>query len=194
MKLLPLAGGLALAAALVTVTVRPTEAEPLAAQPTTASAPVDLTVDGGHSSVVFRIKHNGAAYFYGRFNEVSGAIVYDAGDASKCSVEIDIDAQSVDTNSEKRDQHVLSPDFLDAKQFPRLSREEGDHDRDREDRRRRGPRRQGLRLPHAVRGRPHRVRHGQHGRPARQGDRRDGRSRVQGRLSPPPRRQPPWTP
>ena len=37
MKLLPLAGGLALAATLVTVTVRPTEAEPLAPQPPVAS-------------------------------------------------------------------------------------------------------------------------------------------------------------
>lgn len=121
MKLLPLAGGLALAAALVTITVRPTEAEPLVAPAAAASAPVDLQVDGGHSSVVFRIKHNEAAYFYGRFNDISGAITYDAADASKCKVQIDIDAASVDTNSEKRDQHVLSPDFLDAKQFPRLS-------------------------------------------------------------------------
>jgi len=121
MKFMPLAGGLALAAAFVTLTVRPTEAEPLAAQPAPASAPADLKIDGGHSSVVFRIKHNGAAYFYGRFNEVTGTIVYDDGDASKCSVEIDINAESVDTNSSKRDQHVLSPDFLDAKQFPRLA-------------------------------------------------------------------------
>jgi polyisoprenoid-binding protein YceI len=70
--------------------------------------------------VLFKVKHNGASYFYGRFNEVEGTVTYDADDVSKSSVEIKIKADSVDSNSKKRDQHLLSPDFLDAKQFPEM--------------------------------------------------------------------------
>lgn len=117
----PLTGGLLAATLLLTaLATAPLDATPAPTAPARASAPLELSVDGGHSSCVFRIKHMGAAYFYGRFNQMEGSIVYDAEDASKCSVELTIDAESVDTNSDKRDQHVLSPDFLDAKQFPRL--------------------------------------------------------------------------
>ncbi|MFT7486339.1 MAG: polyisoprenoid-binding protein YceI, partial [Candidatus Paceibacteria bacterium] len=40
---------------------------------------------------------------------------------SKSSVEITIKTGSVDSNSKKRDEHLLSPDFLDAKQFPEMT-------------------------------------------------------------------------
>jgi polyisoprenoid-binding protein YceI len=115
------AGLLATTLSLALVSAPRLDADPAAAPALTSAGPVELAVDGGHSSCVFRIQHMGAAYFYGRFNRLEGSIVYDADEASKCSVELTIDAGSVDTNSDKRDQHVLSPDFLDAKQFPRMA-------------------------------------------------------------------------
>ena len=122
MMLRSLACGLVAAPLLVAALSSPRlDADPAPAPASAGAGPVELAIDGGHSSCVFRIKHMGAAYFYGRFNRMEGSIVYDAEDASKCSVEITIDAGSVDTNSGKRDEHVLSPDFLDAKQFPRLA-------------------------------------------------------------------------
>ena len=121
MRLLPVAGALALATALLAPLAPSTDAAAPLAPEAVPAAPLELTVDGGHSSVVFRIQHMGAAWFYGRFNEVSGEIVYDEATPAKSSVSITIPAMSVDTNSEKRDQHVTSPDFLDAKQFPELS-------------------------------------------------------------------------
>lgn len=98
------------------------EASPAAPAETTSvvAEAKELKVDGGHSSVLFRIQHLNAAYFYGRFNEVSGNIVYDEANPSKSSVEIEVKAGSVDSNSANRDKHILSPDFLDAKQFPTL--------------------------------------------------------------------------
>jgi polyisoprenoid-binding protein YceI len=88
----------------------------------TPTAPVvgAFTVDGGHSSVLFKIKHKDTAYAYGRFNQVSGTINYDSANPAKSSVTVTIPTQSVDTNSKKRDEHLLGPDFLDAKQFPEL--------------------------------------------------------------------------
>jgi polyisoprenoid-binding protein YceI len=44
------------------------------------ASPVNYTIDGSHSSVIFRIKHNNAAYFYGRFGQISGAFTLDDAD------------------------------------------------------------------------------------------------------------------
>jgi polyisoprenoid-binding protein YceI len=120
MKLLSIAGALALATALV-VPAFNASAAPKAAAPTPALAALKLAVDGTHSSMVFRIRHMNTSEFYGRFNRIGGDVVFDEAEPSKCSVKVTIAAESVDTNDEKRDQHVKSPDFLDAKQFPELS-------------------------------------------------------------------------
>ena len=77
-------------------------------------------IDPVHSSVIFSIKHLGVTGFYGRFNDVSGTVVFDKADPSKSSVEVTVPVESVDTNNEKRDQHLKSPDFFNAKQFPMI--------------------------------------------------------------------------
>ena len=78
-------------------------------------------IDGGHSSVVFSVQHNGIADFYGRFNHVSGTITYDAGNPSASAFDITIDANSIDTNGEKRDKHLRGSDFFSSKQFPDIT-------------------------------------------------------------------------
>ena len=78
-------------------------------------------VDTAHSMILFRAKHNGVSYNYGRFNEFTGKIVMGATDPSGRSdstVEFEVKAASVDTGNEKRDQHLRSSDFFSAKQFP----------------------------------------------------------------------------
>src|SRR5262245_12001892 len=61
-----------------------------------APAAASLAVDGGHSSLVFRVKHFETAYFYGRFNKISGDVLLEEKNGS---VTIEIDADSIDTNS-----------------------------------------------------------------------------------------------
>jgi polyisoprenoid-binding protein YceI len=78
-------------------------------------------IDPVHSSVIFSAKHNGISDFYGAFKEVSGTVTFDSADPSKSSVELTIPVESVDTRNEKRDQHLKSPDFFNAKQFPALT-------------------------------------------------------------------------
>lgn len=75
-------------------------------------------IDTVHSAVLFRAKHLGVSYNYGRFNEFSGSITMDETDISKSSIELEVKAASVDTANNKRDQHLRSPDFFNAKQFP----------------------------------------------------------------------------
>ncbi len=74
-------------------------------------------IDTAHSMIIFRAKHNGITYNYGRFNEFTGEITMDA-DVSNSTVEFEVKAASVDTGNEKRDQHLRSSDFFSAKQFP----------------------------------------------------------------------------
>jgi len=97
-----------------------------AASPPAPAAPVaaeakTFQVDPVHSSILFKIKHMEVAWFYGRFNDFSGEIVYDEADPAKSSVKLEVKADSVDTKNDKRDQHVMSPDFFDVKQFPKMS-------------------------------------------------------------------------
>ncbi len=83
-------------------------------QETTAN----FEIDAVHSSVLFRAKHMGVTYNYGRFNDFSGKINMHDTDASKSTVEFQVKAESVDTGNAKRDQHLRSADFFNAKQFP----------------------------------------------------------------------------
>ena len=78
-------------------------------------------VDGGHSSAVFKIQHFGAGNFYGIFDTIEGTIEYDAGNPGASSIEISIAADSVQSRIGRRDDHIKSPDFLDAKQFPKIT-------------------------------------------------------------------------
>ena len=80
-----------------------------------------LRVDPVHSSIVFGIKHMGVSDFYGNFKQVSGTVNFDAADPSKSSVELTVPVESVDTRNEKRDQHLKSPDFFNAAQFPTIT-------------------------------------------------------------------------
>ena len=78
-------------------------------------------IDPVHSSVLFKIRHLNVADFYGRFNEVTGTVSFDKEDAAKSSVSLEVKIDSVDTHNAKRDQHLKSPDFFNAKQFPVMS-------------------------------------------------------------------------
>lgn len=86
-----------------------------------ASGADTYKVDPVHSSLVFSTKHFGVTDFYGHFNEVTGTVTFDAADPSKSSVELTVPVESIDTHNEKRNQHLKSPDFFNAKQFPALT-------------------------------------------------------------------------
>ena len=86
--------------------------------PTAAQGADTYKVDAGHTGVVFHVTHMNVANFYGRFNETEGKITYDANNLPGSSIEFQIKAESVDTNSAKRDKHLKGPDFFNVKQFP----------------------------------------------------------------------------
>ena len=77
-------------------------------------------VDPAHSSVTFRVRHLFSSVT-GRFASFAGKIVYDEQQATKSSVEGEIDATSIDTNVKKRDDHLRSADFFDVAQYPKIT-------------------------------------------------------------------------
>ncbi len=76
------------------------------------------SVDPVHSTVIFRIKHFGVSYFYGRFNSPTGHFAFDPEKPAESSFEITVKTANVDTHSPRRDGHLKSGDFFNAKQFP----------------------------------------------------------------------------
>ena len=75
-------------------------------------------LDPGHTSIIFRVKHLGIAYVYGRINGPTGSFVFDESSPSKCAIEIQAETKNIDTAVEKRDNHLRSPDFFNSGEYP----------------------------------------------------------------------------
>jgi polyisoprenoid-binding protein YceI len=80
----------------------------------------EYTLDPNHTFPNFTINHLGFSTMHGRFNKTEGKMVYDPANQTG-SVEIVIDASSIDTGHAKRDEHLQSPDFLNAVEFPEIT-------------------------------------------------------------------------
>ncbi len=78
-------------------------------------------VDPVHSSMIFRVKHLGITNIYGRFNNLSGTLKIDDETPENSSVEMFVKTNDVDTFNARRDEHLRSADFFDAKQFSVIS-------------------------------------------------------------------------
>lgn len=81
----------------------------------------EYSIDPDHTSVVFKVKHMDIAYIYGMFNNKEGTVQYDPKAPEKTSIDLTVDATSVFTGVKKRDNHLRSPDFLNAKQHPEIT-------------------------------------------------------------------------
>jgi polyisoprenoid-binding protein YceI len=78
-------------------------------------------IDNDHTSIVFAISHFGFSYTYGRFNQCAGSFDMVDGKPGEQGFEFTIDAKSIDTNCDERDEHLRGPDFFDTQQFPEIT-------------------------------------------------------------------------
>lgn len=85
------------------------------------SAPDAATYSGDtvHSFVLFKIKHLGTSWVWGRFNDFTVSV--DAAGEDLKSVAFTVKTGSVDTGTANRDTHLKGPDFFNAKQFPEVT-------------------------------------------------------------------------
>ena len=79
------------------------------------------TIDPNHSAAQFSVRHMGISTVRGAFTKVSGTVSYDPADPSKTTLEATIDANSVDTRVERRDNDLRSPNFFDVAKYPTLT-------------------------------------------------------------------------
>jgi polyisoprenoid-binding protein YceI len=87
----------------------------------TASAADTYAIDPAHTSILFSVGHAGLSYVYGFFREASGVYVLDSADPANCRFRLVIQANSIDTNNAKRDEHLRSDDFFDVQRFPTIT-------------------------------------------------------------------------
>jgi polyisoprenoid-binding protein YceI len=89
--------------------------------------------DTAHSTVGFWVKHMMFAKVRGEFTSWTGSLSFDPADLGTLKVEAKIDAASINTGNEARDNHLRSGDFFDVEQHPSLtfgsSKVEGSGDR-----------------------------------------------------------------
>lgn len=81
----------------------------------------DYTIDAVHSVAMYKVKHLGASYAYGRFNDIAGTFSFDAAKPEASKIDVTIKTDSVDTHNEMRDRHLKGPDFLNAQENPTMT-------------------------------------------------------------------------
>lgn len=85
------------------------------------AAPQTFTLETPHTQILFSVNHLGFSNSYGKFTGYSGTIVFDPDAPETSSVEVSIDAKSVELNDAKWNDHVRNADFLDTEKFPSIT-------------------------------------------------------------------------
>lgn len=78
-------------------------------------------IDRSHTSIGFSVRHMVISNVPGRFTEFSGEILYDEEDISKSSVNVTIQAASVNTDNERRDNDLRSANFFEVEKHPEIT-------------------------------------------------------------------------
>ena len=85
-----------------------------------AAAGDSFAFDPQHTEIIFSYSHLGNSRAYGNFREVSGDIVLDREDPSRSTLDITIDAASIDSGVEAFDTHLKSADFFEVETYPEI--------------------------------------------------------------------------
>lgn len=78
-------------------------------------------IDRVHSEINFKIKHLMISTVTGQFNDYDATMVSSKEDFSDATITFEAKVNSINTNNSQRDEHLKSPDFFDATQYPEIS-------------------------------------------------------------------------
>jgi polyisoprenoid-binding protein YceI len=86
-----------------------------------AAATSTWQIDPAHTAAGFAVKHLMISTVRGQFKGITGTVTWDDQDVSKSSVDVTIDANTVDTSEPKRDQDLKSDKFFDVTKYPTIT-------------------------------------------------------------------------
>jgi polyisoprenoid-binding protein YceI len=86
-----------------------------------AAATTNWQIDPQHSSAQFSVRHMAISTVRGAFNKVTGTIRVDDQDITKSTVDVIIDASTVDTHEPNRDNDIRSDKFFDVAHYPSIT-------------------------------------------------------------------------
>ena len=89
----------------------------------TGTAPRTLwDVDPAHALIEFSVRHLEISTIKGRFTGIRGVIAVDEGTHTEASVDVEIDARTLTSGNEARDQHILmAAEFLEVEKYPTIT-------------------------------------------------------------------------
>lgn len=79
------------------------------------------TIDKAHSKVGFNVAHMAVSEVEGNFKDFDGSVISKADDFNGAEVSFSGKTASIDTDNERRDGHLKSPDFFEAEKYPDFS-------------------------------------------------------------------------
>lgn len=79
------------------------------------------TIDNAHSEINFTVRHMMISNVRGQFERFTGTVDFNEEHPAQSSVDVQIEAASINTKEAKRDEHLRSADFLAADQYPYLT-------------------------------------------------------------------------
>lgn len=86
-----------------------------------SAASTTWQIDPAHTAAQFAVKHLMISTVRGEFKGVTGTVLWDDKDMTKSTVDVTIDAKTVNTGEPDRDKHLKSPDFFDVEKFPTIT-------------------------------------------------------------------------
>ncbi len=78
-------------------------------------------IDPAHSEITFAVRHMMISTVRGRFEKFSGRVNFDEKNPAATTVDVQIEAASINTKEDRRDGHLRSPDFFEADKYPYLT-------------------------------------------------------------------------
>ena len=86
-----------------------------------SAATTTWEIDPAHTAAGFSVKHLMISTVRGQFKGITGTINWDDQDLSKSTVDVSIDAKTVDTSEPQRDKDLRSDRFFDTEKFPTIT-------------------------------------------------------------------------